>query len=83
MLKPLLIGELAIDDAGVARGVIDEIREHCEQGLRYLRNYRVSPKQVAIQKPVTWLLLTKVSWLPNSKKLRCQKRSSSKVESRK
>lgn len=31
---------------------------HREQVLRYLRNYRVSPEQVAMQKPVTWLLLT-------------------------
>src|SRR5438876_2920210 len=39
---------------------------HREQVLRYLRNYRVSPEQVAMQKPVTWLLLTNFAQIISS-----------------
>ena len=31
---------------------------HQEQVLRYIRNYRVSPEQTAMDQPVTWILLT-------------------------
>src|SRR6202162_208244 len=34
-----------------------------EQVLRYLRNHRISPEQVAMEKPVTWLLLTNFAQL--------------------
>jgi type I restriction-modification system DNA methylase subunit len=37
--------------------------DYSEQVVRYLRNYRVSPEQVAMQKPVTWLLLTNFAHL--------------------
>jgi type I restriction-modification system DNA methylase subunit len=30
---------------------------HQEQVLRYIRNYRVSPEQVDMEKPVTWIVL--------------------------
>jgi type I restriction-modification system DNA methylase subunit len=31
---------------------------HKEQVLRYIRNYRVSPEQTQMDRPVTWILLT-------------------------
>lgn len=31
---------------------------HREQVLRYIRNYRVSPEQVQMAQPVTWIVLT-------------------------
>src|SRR5438093_7054636 len=50
-----------------AKSLLDKSKDlfdaHREQVLRYLRNYRVSPEQVAMQKPVTWLLLTNFAQL--------------------
>ncbi len=37
--------------------------KHRDQVLGYLRNYRVSPEQVAMAEPVTWLLLTNFAQL--------------------
>jgi len=52
--RPLLFVE--------AKSLLDKSKDlfdaHREQVLRYLRNYRVSPEQVAMEKPVAWLLLT-------------------------
>ncbi len=31
---------------------------HQEQVLRYIRNYRVSPEQTEMDRPVTWIVLT-------------------------
>jgi len=31
---------------------------HREQVLRYIRNYRVSPEQTQMERPVTWIMLT-------------------------
>ncbi len=41
----------------------DLFEAHREQVLRYLRNYRISPEQVAMERPVTWLLLTNFAQL--------------------
>jgi type I restriction-modification system DNA methylase subunit len=52
--RPLLFVE--------AKNLLDRSKDifasNREQVLRYLRNYRVSPEQVRMEKPVTWLLLT-------------------------
>jgi hypothetical protein len=57
--RPLLFVE--------AKNLLDKSKDlfaaHSEQVLRYLRNYRVSPEQVAMAKPVTWLLLTNFAQL--------------------
>jgi type I restriction-modification system DNA methylase subunit len=57
--RPLLFVE--------AKNLLDKSKDlfdaHREQVLRYLRNYRISPEQVAMEKPVTWLLLTNFAQL--------------------
>jgi type I restriction-modification system DNA methylase subunit len=57
--RPLLFVE-AKSLLDKSKGLFDG---HREQVLRYLRNYRISPEQVAMQKPVTWLLLTNFAQL--------------------
>lgn len=37
---------------------LDLFEGHREQVLRYLRNYRVSPEQTQMERPVTWLVVT-------------------------
>jgi len=60
--RPLLFVE--------AKSLLDKSKDlfdgHREQVLRYLRNYRISPEQVAMQKPVTWLLLTNFAQIISS-----------------
>ena len=50
-----------------AKSITDKAKDiferHREQVLRYLRNYRISPEQVAMEKPVTWLVLTNFAQL--------------------
>jgi hypothetical protein len=45
-----------------AKGLIDTAPNlfdaHREQVLRYIRNYRVSPQQAEMERPVAWILLT-------------------------
>jgi type I restriction-modification system DNA methylase subunit len=57
--RPLLFVE--------AKSLLDKSKNlfdaHREQVLRYLRNYRISPEQVAMEKPITWLLLTNFAQL--------------------
>ena len=44
-----------------AKSLLDKSEDlfigHHEQVLRYIRNYRVSPEQVQMERPVTWILL--------------------------
>jgi type I restriction-modification system DNA methylase subunit len=52
--RPLLFVE--------AKSLIDAapslFEAHCQQVLRYIRNYRVSPQQAEMERPVNWILLT-------------------------
>lgn len=57
--RPLIFVE-AKSVADKAKSLFDK---HREQVIGYLRNYRVSPEQVAMERPVTWLLLTNFAQL--------------------
>jgi len=45
-----------------AKSLLDKAEDlfaaHQEQVLRYIRNYRVSPEQTEMERPVTWIVLT-------------------------
>lgn len=56
---PLLFIEAKKTPTETKRGADADLFEtHREQVLRYLRNYRISPQATAMERPVTWLLLT-------------------------
>lgn len=60
--RPLLFVEAKKTPTEARRGAERDLFEaHREQVLRYLRNYRVSPEQTKMPRPVTWLLLTNFS----------------------
>src|SRR5438067_1013124 len=57
--RPLLFIEAKKAPTEAKRGAEKDLFEaNREQVLRYLRNYRISPEQVRMPRPVTWLLLT-------------------------
>ncbi len=57
--RPLLFIEAKKAPAEARKGADKDLFEsNREQVLRYLRNYRISPEQVKMPRPVTWLLLT-------------------------
>ncbi len=62
--RPLLFVEAKKAPTESKRGAEKDLFEaNREQVLRYLRNYRISPEQVKMPRPVTWLLLTNFAQL--------------------
>src|SRR5205807_4643608 len=62
--RPLLFVEAKKAPVEAKRGAEKDLFEtNREQVIRYLRNYRISPEQVKMPRPVTWLLLTNFAQL--------------------
>lgn len=57
--RPLLF----VEAKSITDKAKDLFEKHREQVVRYLRNYRISPHVAAMERPVTWLLLTNFAQL--------------------